>query len=237
MSAIIIDAMRRPIDNIEIKDPPLEELTRKHSCVKRTCLTCLTFLIVLICASLIILKFTIGPKTTALKTLPREFTRAIPVYDADNVEQISFTSGDKRSRGVESAAFVPKLIVAPLLLIFDKENNFVRRYRPELANELNKNQTAKKRFLLFMRQQLGDHRDLIKIDWLGQTADRDFISDYYETELKKKNFTVSNHSESTQISQFTFSKEDIDGVLYIKDDPQTDVTDAVSMTVTMDINL
>lgn len=228
--------MRRPIDNIEIKDPPLEELTRKHSCLKRTCLTCLTFLLTLIGGSFLILKFTLGEPTTKLKTLPREFTLAIPIYDADNIEQINFTSGDERSRGVEAVAFVPKLIVAPILLTFDKKNRFVRRYQPELATELNKKHTRGERFWLFMRQPIGDHRDLIKIDWLELTADRSYIVEYYMSELKKKNFLVAERSASTEITQFTFAKDNIDGVLYIKDTPEKRTTDVVTLTVTMDIN-
>ncbi|KKW41372.1 MAG: hypothetical protein UY92_C0021G0006 [Candidatus Magasanikbacteria bacterium GW2011_GWA2_56_11] len=228
--------MRQGTDNIEIKDPPLEELTKKHSCLKRTCVSCCSFLVVLVLISFVILKLTLGPETRTVKTLPREFMRAVPLYDPENIETIKLTAGSGRSRGVETAAFVPKLVVAPLLLIFDRDNTFIRKYRPELSAALDEGRTDWEKFSLFLEEPVGDHRDIVHIDWHGLTADRTFIAEYYETELKKKNFQIANRTETNTVSQFTFNNDSIDGVVYIEDQRSTEPTDFVSLTITMDLS-
>ena len=79
--------MRRKIDDIEIKEPPLEELSKKHSCFKRTCVSCCSFFIVIIIGSLIVLKFTVGPKTKDLKQSTKQRFVAINFsYPSKDIE-------------------------------------------------------------------------------------------------------------------------------------------------------
>lgn len=227
--------MPRRADDIQIKDPPLEELSKQHSCVRRTCFSCLSFLLVLLAVSLLILKFTLGPKTKTLKTLPANITKSLPIYDPDNIEVITLTNGAERSRGVEMAAFVPKLVIAPIILMLDRDNNFVRSYRPDLENEIKNSRTAKEKFWVFMKAPIGDHRDEVRIDWKSLPADANFIREYYETELKKRGFTIASESETDSVKQFTFGKDTMQGSIYIEDNPSTPETDTVSMTVNTEI--
>ncbi len=228
--------MPRRADDIEIQDPPLEALRKQHSCVRRTCLSCLSFLLVLLGISLLILKFTLGPQTKSLKNVPSTITQIIPIYDFDNIDTIMLTEGKERSKGVEFAAFIPKLVIAPIILILDRDNNFVRQYRPDIESEIKVQPTGWKKFMVFMKTPVGDHRDQIRIDWHGLPTDAAFIREYYDTELKKRNFLIDSHSETNEIRQFTFSKESIQGSVYINDNPTTPETDAVSLTVNLDIN-
>lgn len=228
--------MARGHEDIQIKDPPLEELSKQHSCLRRTCLSCLSFLLVLLAISLLILKFTLGPKNQTIKTLPPGLTKSLPLYDTDNIDSITVTSGNERSRGVELAAFVPKLVIAPIILTLDRRSDFVHLYRPDIEVEIGQQPTTWGKFMTLMKTPVGDHRDQLRIEWNNLPADANFINEYYTTELKKHDFVISSESQTDQIRQFTFSKNDIEGNVYIQDNPATPETDVVSLTVNMEID-
>ncbi len=227
--------MRRKIDDIEIKEPPLEELGKKHSCFKRTCVSCCSFFIVIIIGSLIVLKFTVGPKTKNIKQIPRAVLTVVPIYDPENSETIILTSGKERSQSLELVAIIPKLVVSPFVLYLDKNYRFIRSYLPELEDQLRAEKTKFGQFVIFMKKPVADHRDMVKIAWYNLSADAEFIDKYYETELRKKDFAVAAKSTSPHIVQFAFMKDDIDGTVYIEDNPTTSFTDKVILTITMGI--
>jgi hypothetical protein len=225
---------RRPEDII-IEEPPIEKLTKQNSCVRRSCLSCLSFILIVLGISLVVLKLTINAQTKELKKVPAAVVRAVPVYDLDNIDTITLTAGSERSRGVERAAFVPKLIVSPLIISLDRKNAIIHMYRPDLANKITEKTTWWEKFNLLMRANVGDHRDEIKIVWNKLPTDTKFINEYYTTELQKRNFKLTGESETDHIEQFTFAKDAIEGSLYIEDNDANQETDKVIFTITMDI--
>lgn len=222
--------MSKKIDDIEIIEPPMEELSKKHSCFRRTCFSCCSFIFVIIIVSLIILKFTTGPKITQLKKLPDAFTKIIPVYDKENIETITVTSGQERSQSVERIAYIPKLVIIPLLLKFDQQNFYINKYRPNIKGQLMKTEKFWDKVLLLMKEPIGDHRDAIKIEWRGLSTEPKFIEKYYKAELSKNQYAVRTISESSNITQFSFIKDDIDGMVYIQNDSKTPNTDYVILS-------
>lgn len=184
---------------------------------------------------MLILKLTFNAQTKELKTVPPTVSRAVPVYDPDNIEKITLTAGSDRSRGVEMAAFIPKLVIAPIIISLDRENNFIRSYRPDIVSEISQSASWWEKFKIIMGADVGDHRDEIKIEWHKLPTDAKFIREYYETEFQKKNFSITSVSETERVFQFTFAKEMIEGSVYIEDDPGTSEADIVLLTVTMDV--
>ncbi|KKQ40276.1 MAG: hypothetical protein US58_C0022G0025 [Candidatus Magasanikbacteria bacterium GW2011_GWA2_37_8] len=204
--------MRRNIDNIEIVEPPLEELTRKHS-YKRTCFTgcgCIVFFII---AGIVALRFYVGPGPTTLKTIPSQFPADIIVYDPDNIQSITFISGKYKNRGIEIAALFPKIILSPLLLTMNKDTG-------ETANStINKESSLVKNLWKVISAPVGDHRDTIQIEWQNIDAEPSFVVGYYKKELAKKNFTIDVESEGQAVRQFSFSRVDgISGSFYAEGD-------------------
>jgi len=201
--------VRRNLDNIEIIEPPLNELTKKHS-YKRTCLTgcgCLVFFII---AVIIGLRLYIGPGPTTIKTLPANFPADIPVYDRDAIEEITFISGKYKNRGIEIAAFFPKIILSPLLVKMEQNEN--------TTNTKN----GWKGIWQVITTPVGDHRDTIQINWHNLDAEPNFIISYYRKELTKKNFKIEVESEGKNIKQFSFNREDgISGSLYVESNNTT----------------
>lgn len=93
--------MRRKREPIEIQEPPLEEIKKKRSCVKRSCTSgCGCFFILLISA-LFILKFAVEPNIVRLKQTPENFPNIIPMYDADAIHSITFVDGNDRGNALE----------------------------------------------------------------------------------------------------------------------------------------
>ncbi|PLX28768.1 hypothetical protein C0581_01005 [Candidatus Parcubacteria bacterium] len=221
--------MRQEIDKIVIKEPPIEELNKKRSCAKRTCVTGCGCFAILFIISLLLLRFAIGPRTKEIKDMPQEFTSVIPVYDDSNVERITQTSGKERSKRVELAAYLPKLILSPFVVYFDKDFKYI----PQTTAD--KDMTNWEKFIAFMTNPITDQRDVFEIEWLDLSADQDFVLEYYETELEKNNFEISVYSKNKNVIQFTFTKEDIDGVLYTMDDPSTPKNDYVSLKINIPI--
>lgn len=221
---------RRPED-ITIQEPPIQELTRQYSCLRKSCFSCLSFVLVIVGVSLVLLKLALGSQSKDLLKVPPAVSKEIPIYDQDSVEKITLTQGADRSKGVEAAAFLPKLVMAPILATFDTKNTaLTRAYSDKKILDLSSASWFTKAKLV-LNAPVGDHRDEIKITSTEVTADPKFISEYYITELEKRGFIISAKSQTERITQFTFTKNTIAGNLYIENAPETLETDTVILTV------
>ncbi|MBI2037730.1 MAG: hypothetical protein HYT15_02230 [Candidatus Magasanikbacteria bacterium] len=205
--------MRRDLNSVEIVEPPIGELTKKYSAfsaIKRACLTgcgCLVFLIIGI---IIFIRLAMGSGPETLNTVPQNFPKDIPVYDTDSIEKITFISGKYKNRGIEIAAFFPKIILSPLLISLDKDSQ-----NPADPNKL----TSVTNLWKIISTPVSDHRDTVQIEWRRLNADPFFIVGYYKTELKKESYKIDVESEGKNVQQFSFSKDDITGSMYVQGTP------------------
>ncbi|MFA5211550.1 MAG: hypothetical protein WC414_03540 [Patescibacteria group bacterium] len=224
--------MRQEIDKIEIKEPPIEELNKKRSCVKHACFTSFIFFVFLFIVSLTILKFTAGPRSRELKDLPDVFIKQIPLYDIDSLESITYTPGQEKSKKAERIAYIPKLVLSPFVIYFDKEYKFI-----PIEDIKNKEDLAKltkwDKFKRFLFKPIMDHKDTYIIEWKNLPAKQSFIFDYYKNELRKKDFQIKNEIQRDNIKSFIFSQKEaeIEGIFYSDDDATTNFTDFVSISV------
>jgi len=206
--------MRRNINNVEIVEPPIGELTKKYSTfstIKRTCFTGCGCLVLLIIGIIIFMRVALGSGPQTLKKLPDNFPNDIPVYDRDNVEQITFVSGKYKNRGIEIAAIFPKIILSPLLITLNKDNK---------NNNNTDRFTSVKNLWGIISAPVSDHRDTVQIEWKNLDAEPSFIINYYKTELNKEGYTKDQESESRATRQFSFSKGDITGSIYVEGDEE-----------------
>ena len=225
--------MRRKIEPIEIKEPPIQELKKKRkSCTKRTCVTGCGCLIFLIFAALLLLKFITGPRVKELKEIPENFPPEINLYDKDEIKTITFISGKQKSRGVEIAAFIPKIILSPIILIFDDDIK-----KEEITNNDGniqiKKKTSWKDFIDLMKEPITDQRDQIQIEWNYLTAEPVFIQEYFKNSFEQIGYEIKNITNNQTKKQFTFvhKEKNIEGVLYITDEPTDKGTDYLSITI------
>lgn len=218
--------MRVDIEKIQIKEPPIEELSKKRSCLFRVIATSCGCFVLAFLASLLILRFSIGPRSKQLRDIPPEFKNAVTIYDFDGVEKITYTPGKERGRIIEAAGYFPKLIIAPFIISFDKEYKYI-----PLAEEKRENAGFWDKFFAFIREPITDHRDVYILEWDRLGADKAFIEEYYRKGLQKLDFTISNKTKDTTLSQFFFSKENLEGTVRITDKNRESGTDSVSLTV------
>jgi len=220
--------MRRNIlDNVEIVEPPIGELTKKRGGLKHACAYGCLFLIIAIVALVVFIRFFAGPGPQTLKKVPENFPADIPVYDPDNIEQISFISGKYKSRSIEIAALIPKIILSPLLIAMDKE--------PSAANSTASKQVSLQKIRKLITTPVGDNRDTVQIEWRNIDAEPSFVISYYKIELKKKGFVIEVESEGQGVRQFSFSRPDgVSGSVYAQGDETVKPgTDYVVLTVNL----
>lgn len=214
--------MRRIIDNIQIKDPPIRELGKKKSCLKRSCSTGCGGIVIFVIVSLVILKLSATPRQKELKTLPAHFPNTVPVYDIGNSDRVALTYGKEKGRWLEMAAYAPKLIVAPIVVIINE-----KLFPTSTENDENRFS----RFTRLLKEPVTDHRDTIQVDWTELTAEPRFVYDYYKKELEKSGFSIKPSQNNDQVKQFSFQKDLIEGAVFIEDNPENKGTDYVSLTV------
>lgn len=209
---------RRIIDDVKIIEPPLNELTKKRSGFKHACSYGCLFLVLSIVGLTIFVRFFAGPGPQTLKKIPDNFPATIPIYDPDNIDNISFISGKYKSRSIEIAAVVPKIILSPLLLTLDQKDAAVTSSQGFTVRNLWKLVTT----------PITNSNNTIQIEWRNMDAEPNFIIAYYKTELKKNGFTIDIESTGKGVKQFSFSQGEIGGSLYVAGDeeerPGTDFT-------------
>ena len=162
--------MRRDIiKDVEIKEPPLEELTRKYSTfssIKRSCIGgcgCLVFIVIII---IIILKFAIGIGPQTITKMPTNFPYGIPVYDENKIEKITFISGTYKNRVIELSALFPKIILSPIISVLDPQDSGLE------------NKSTLKDVWKLINSPVSDQRDVIKIKWNNLNTDPEFLYSY-----------------------------------------------------------
>ncbi|OGH88472.1 MAG: hypothetical protein A3J93_04380 [Candidatus Magasanikbacteria bacterium RIFOXYC2_FULL_42_28] len=198
--------VRRNLDDIQIVEPPLEELTKQHS-HKRGCFLSCVFIIFLIVSSVIGIRFYLGAGPQTIKAVPPNFPADIPLYDKNNIEQITFIPGQYKDRGLEIATFIPKILLAP----------FISRLSTGTTTA---GVTETDSYWNGLRQVIsrppGDYHDTVQIEWRSIDADYGFIISYYKKELLKKNFIIETESEGQNTKQFSFKRDNASGSIYTR---------------------
>jgi len=194
------------IENVEIVEPPIEELTKRHSSLRKTCLTGSGCIVLFILAIALVVRIYIGSGPETLKSVPAYFPKDIPSYAPDNIDQITHISGQYKNRSIEIAAIVPKIILSPLFLALNRD--------PSSTN----NSHSFKNLWQFIATPVGDNRDTVQIEWKDMDADPNFVISYYKTELGKRNFKITDtEGLKNNAQEFSFDREDhIDGSLYVE---------------------
>ena len=168
------------------------------------------------------MKLSATPRQKELKTLPAHFPTTVPVYDIGNSDRIALTYGKEKGRWLEIAAYAPKLVVAPIVVIINE-----KLFPASTENDENRFS----RFVRLLKEPVTDHRDTIQIDWTELSAEPRFLYDYYKKELEKSNFSIKPSQNNDRIKQFSFQKDLIEGAVFIEDNPENKGTDYVSLTV------
>lgn len=213
--------MRKKLDDIEIVEPPLGELTKKKSGLLRTCLSGCGCLMLVLITLFIALKLFVGPGPKTLRTVPEGFPATIPVYDRDAIERITFIPSRYKNRGLQVASFFPKIIFAPLF-VPPAEGPASATTTATRASTWVQKVVAIKNFWSLLSTPVGETGDTIKIEWRNITAEPKFVFYYYKKELEKSGYTIADQVTTKNGYQCNFSsKTGTTGSLELRADENT----------------
>lgn len=208
--------MRNKVDDIVIQEPPLEELKKKKSCLKRTCVTGCGCIVIFFVVSLFLLKTLHGPKQEALKEVPSAVTEIIEIYEPDYIEKITRTETQYQGKFVKTIALIPKTLLAPIIVTAQRVDNGTGWW---------------KQVQEFIEAPVAELQDSIKIEWKNVPAQPTFVVQYYQAAFEKKNFEMKAPEILGGSSQYTFVSRENDqsSSLYIVDDLSTFGTRYISL--------
>lgn len=216
-------------DRITIEEPPLEKITKKRSCFKRTCSNACGCLVLLIIGSLIFLKLAARPSDKTLDRLPTTLTQSVPIYDQEQIFRIEFSAGAESKQKSEVVTFLPKLVVSPIVI------HFPHRFGDK--GPYTATSTKKEIFYGFMRHPIGETRDVYTLEWKNISTSPQFIATYYKTEMEKKNFTLDYDQHNGDKRQMLFSNPTTLVSIVIQDpDHKSHDTEHIFMTISQNIS-
>ncbi len=207
--------MARNLDDIEIVEPPIGELTKTRSSFRGACFTGFGCVIFFIIAVIIALRLLIGSGPSALSSVPANFPADVPVYDKDNIEQITFISGKYKNRSIEVASFFPKIILSPLIVSVQDDSGGAQK----MLERKKSDKSFWKRFWNLLSAPVAEWRDTVQIEWADTNTEPGFVVSYYKKELEKKGFETGQISRRPNLKQqqFSFSRTDgVEGVLIVE---------------------
>jgi hypothetical protein len=215
----LLKPMRKSvIDDVQVVEPPIGELTKKPHSFKRTCFTGCGCIVIFLIVLVGVLRLAIGPGPKTIKTVPASFPVDIPIYDKESITKIKFINGKHKSRRLEIAALFPKVLLSPLFDsdLSNTEPNLIQN-EPESA--LGRQANSAKRLWQVITTPVSDNRDTIQIEWAGIGAEPSFVGNYYRNELRQKKYTVEITNTAKGRFELNFNGQDgTGGSFAVRDD-------------------
>lgn len=192
------------IKDVEIVEPPIHELNKKSSGLRRSCFVGCSFIFLIIIGLLIGLKFYLGSGPSSVTVIPLNFPlEDIPIYNKDKITDMTFIPGEYKSRRVELAAIFPKVVLLPFL--FDAENEVLQT----------KENSGFKNLFQTIVTPISDKKDNFKIEWSDVDNNFNTFVNYYRKDLENHGFIVDAYAESNEYRKIDFSRPDgYNGTIY-----------------------
>lgn len=217
--------MRRRKHNVLIQEPPIQEIGKRRSCLKRTCITGCGCIVLFIIGIIAILQFVGGPRAVERTELPVTITEQIPLYDQDALSQIEYIPGVEKNRLLEIAAIIPKLFLSPIILTVDEQ------FKSQTEGS-----GTWERLRTLIEEPIGDHRDTYTLVWSDLSATPTFIVDFYSRQLKRNGFTIFGQGRGTNGERtFEFKRGQYEGTFTLQNSKQSSGTDHLEITITLPI--
>lgn len=199
------------LEQIDIVEPPLRELDKRHSFFASSCLGGCGFLLILGVFFVGSVKLFLGPGPEESTKVPQSFpTSSVPVYDEENLERVTTIPGRYTTRGIHLSALLPALLLNRVytdtanLNDLPSQASTTHRIFETLWNDLHAAATT--------------YAITTRFEWHDLNADPTFIRSFYEQELQKRGFTIANKmiSKTSQSLTFNEKKSLIEGSLTVE---------------------
>lgn len=197
------------LDRIEIIEPPIEELTKKPSWLKRIAFLGCGGVIMLIAGFFVAIKILLGPGPQSLHAVPPNFPPTVPVYDKNNIDTINFTPGRYDARAGQLATIFPHRLLAPFI-----KNSAADGAVLSPAESFQKNKAQK--MWAFFTSPDDAFTDIYVLEWQSINAEPKFIFGYYRTELRKAGFTITDQTtDANDLYQRFTNNSDVEGTVEV----------------------
>jgi hypothetical protein len=212
--------MRPPddlIDNVEIVEPPLQDITHKGSFLKRACLSGCLFLLIIAALIIALVCAILGSRSKSISKLPSYFPASIPAYDRDNISEITLESDRYKTRKKELSEALDKFLSNPLNLASRNKNepNFIQK----IWSTIN---TPKEQY-----------PNTIVIEWKNINAEPKFVYSYFKNQLQKNGYEFKNEDANEEKPFFEFNKDYINGTFTAQKSTDDKKTAWLKITVTL----
>jgi hypothetical protein len=216
--------MRPPedlIDNVEIVEPPLHDITRKGSFLKRACFSGCLILIIITVLIIVGIYFLIGTGSKTISKLPSYFPTSIPIYDPDNISQITIESDKYKIRKEQLSEAFKKFIDNPLNV---KSKN---------ATSTTPDQNIFQKIWQIATTPKESYTNTIIIEWKDIDAEPKFISSYFKNQLQKNDYEFKAENSDDEKPFFEFTKDYISGTFSAQKSSSNKKTDWLNISVTL----
>lgn len=203
---------------VEIQEPAINEIKKPRSCAKRACGSgcgCAAIIIVLLASGMWLFA---PPQPEKVTALPGTFPTSFPLYKPESITGITHTSAERKKRGPEAAAIIPKIILTPVFVWLNRSKTDTRTSTLRAIRDA-------------INTPITTYTNTTVITWEQLGAEPEFIDEWYYNELSKQQLAVTRASVSSTSRALRFTDTAINGSLSI-DDPTPDAgTDSVTMRV------
>ncbi|MBI4098709.1 MAG: hypothetical protein HY437_01590 [Candidatus Magasanikbacteria bacterium] len=213
-------------ERVTIQEPALNEIKKSRSCFRRTCCSgcgCLTIFLIAAAAGIWLF---VPPEPKKLTTLPDTLPDDLPLYKRDAITGVTYLSADRKKRGPETVAILPKIIITPLIMGLDRFKEGSASTTPRLTPASLWNATRDA-----VKTPLATYRHTVVITWNALGAEPHFIDEWYQNEFKKQHFEIERAFTSSTARSMRFRNATTTGTIFIDDAPGTAGTDRVVMDV------
>lgn len=222
----------RETPQINIQEPPVTELKKQRSCLKRSCVSGCGCIVIFFIAILVLLNLVTGSGFTEVKDVPEFFPADIDLYEAERIDVIKVSDAPVRGGIANVVAIVPKVfLVSTYMVLGDNAPSSIESYYDSVELEPASRWST---FWRLMKEPITPNTRRIEMTWTHLPAEPRFIQEYYQTTLESAAFIITPTAESTARRQLLFEKDDQIGSVIIRDNsPDTAGTDYVQLTVSI----
>jgi len=139
-------------------------------------------IIVLLVIFSLLIHTIVRPRVKHLAMIPTDVPQEVPIYDEENLDQISYVQGSQRAQAIEFLAFVPKAILSPLILTIENADEAAGVDSESLWES----------FIRILGTPVADHRNIVSVEWSELQASPSFIHSYYQTALTQGGYTETD---------------------------------------------
>ncbi|MEK7481299.1 MAG: hypothetical protein AAB633_00945 [Patescibacteria group bacterium] len=203
---------------VEIQEPAINEIKKPRSCAKRACGSgcgCAALMIVLLAGGMWLFA---PPKPEKVTALPDEFPASFPLYKPESITGITHTSAERKKRGPEAAAIIPKIVLTPVFVWLKRADTDTRTSTWRAIREA-------------ISTPITTYTNTTAVTWEGLGAEPEFIDEWYYNELSKQGLAVTRIAVSSTSRALRFTDTDVNGAVSIDDHTPSVGTDSVTIRV------